>query len=224
MNNKYGMSVSDLGGGQYPRDVPVEGASGGTVGVAPRDSDFAPRRGGDNRAMGLPAQEARTRAQPQPPISNQSGSGLLLPGRRFGSFTPSNRAAGAGIGTVGALPAYEEPQLGGDRLERAAGLASAAGTDRRNNGSRSVAPAASSPAANALGRRDHQGRIGGQTRFVGGLAGPKPTVAGRRVEDAAASRGSSWGFGPRTVTREDLTRLDDEIANLSKTVEQVRIT
>lgn len=38
----------------------------------------------------------------------------------------------------------------------------------------------------------------------------------------AGRSGVSWGLGPRAVTKEDLSRLDEEIANLSKTVEQVR--
>lgn len=49
--------------------------------------------------------------------------------------------------------------------------------------------------------------------------------SGRREEGGRVGRGSggasSWGLGPRAVTREDLARLDDEIASLSKTVEQV---
>lgn len=35
--------------------------------------------------------------------------------------------------------------------------------------------------------------------------------------------GKSWDLGPRAVTEEDLAKLDDEIAQLSSTVEQVRI-
>lgn len=191
INSKHGMSSSDLGRGKHP----IEGTSGS----ASRDSDFASRRGGDYRATGLPAQEAPTRVQRQPLIPNQSGGGLLVLERRFGSFSAPKRAAGVGT--------YEEPHLG----ER---VASTAGTDRRNNDSRSIAPPA---AANELGRRD-------QASFGGGFIGPRPTVTGIKGENAAASRGSSWGVGHRTVTREDLTRLDEEIANLSKTVEQVRMT
>lgn len=149
--------------------------------------------------MGLPPKEETTRVQPQSSISNQSGVGLLVTERRFGSFSTTKRAAGVGT--------FEEPPIGGDRLER---VASTAGMDRRNEDSRSIAPTAALPPA--------------ATNLHGGLVEPRQTMTGRRGEKAAASRGSSWGVGPRTVTREDLVRLDEEIANLSKTVEQVRMS
>ena len=73
--------------------------------------------------------------------------------------------------------------------------------------------------------RSDRNRQGLSSKFGGSVAPLRLSAAysgGKRgAADAGGSRASLWGLGPRAVTREDLTRLDEEIANLGKTVEQV---
>lgn len=92
--------------------------------------------------------------------------------------------------------------------------------------------------------RDERGGRGGRLRVTGGGGGDDGdggslrysvnkgvrvgNLGGAKVGWRGAGRGRSdsggsgtWGLGPRAVTEEDLARLDDEIAHLSSTVEQV---
>lgn len=73
------------------------------------------------------------------------------------------------------------------------------------------------------GRTFSIGRDAVAGRDAGGGGGSRRGSATDVARGAGAGSVSSWAqLGPRAVTREDLARLDNEIANLSKTVEQAR--
>eukprot|EP00752_Nemacystus_decipiens_P017818 g15975.t1 len=77
-------------------------------------------------------------------------------------------------------------------------------------------PAAAPEARRSGGISFEAKKVGVSGNINGGGGG-----SGGGVRGASSRAPSSWAqLGPRAVTREDLTRLDDEIANLSKTVEQ----
>ncbi|CAM9655706.1 unnamed protein product [Scytosiphon promiscuus] len=94
--------------------------------------------------------------------------------------------------------------------------------------SRPPPPQAPQPPVPLASRGALSGEIWPSAREGTTSRAPPPRVsdaAGRRWESKVPGgtglRVSSLGqLGPRAVTREDLTRLDDEIANLSKTVEE----
>lgn len=109
--------------------------------------------------------------------------------------------------------------LRGDYRERAGRADERVGVSalKRNSGTEPVVSttAGVAPGGGALLSNPGRGpRFGGFGRTFGVSGRDAGTVAGSRAS-------SSWGLGPRAVTREDLTRLDEEIANLSKTVDQV---
>ncbi|CBJ30086.1 hypothetical protein Esi_0173_0036 [Ectocarpus siliculosus] len=103
----------------------------------------------------------------------------------------------------------------------AAPTAAAAFSGRR----RDTAWLSSRPPITAIGRTPAERGIGAGAARVGGPP-PRPKATNSEVGGGKNGGGGSVRFGggsslgPRAVTREDLTRLDNEIANLSKTVEQ----
>ncbi|CAM9419477.1 unnamed protein product [Ectocarpus sp. 4 AP-2014] len=152
-----------------------------------------------------------------------------------------SRAAGAELPGVGyrwrdTAPGYGSSSLlgdggrGGGRISAAAAAAAAAtaaptAAAAFSGRRRDTAWLSSRPPATAMGRTPAERRIGAGAARVGGPP-PRPKTTnsevggGKNGGRGSVRFGGGSSLGPRAVTREDLTRLDNEIANLSKTVEQ----
>ncbi|CAB1119881.1 unnamed protein product [Ectocarpus sp. CCAP 1310/34] len=131
----------------------------------------------------------------------------------FGSSSLLDRGGGGG---------------GGGRRSAAAAAAAAAPTAAASCSGRrrDTAWLSSRPPATAIGRTPaERGIVVGAARVGGPPPRPKATNSdvggGKNGGGGSVSFGGGSSLGPRAVTREDLTRLDNEIANLSKTVEQL---
>lgn len=120
--------------------------------------------------------------------------------------------------------------VGGGGRKAAATAAAAAPTAAAFAGRRrdTVWLSSRSPAT-AIGRTPAERGISAGAARVGGPPPPPKATnsgagggkSGRGGGGGSARFGGGYSLGPRAVTREDLTRLDNEIANLSKTVEEV---
>ncbi|CAN0232211.1 unnamed protein product, partial [Ectocarpus sp. 8 AP-2014] len=114
---------------------------------------------------------------------------------------------------------------GGRRSAAAAAAAAPTAAAAFSGRRRDTAWLSSRPPTTAIGRTPAERGIGAGAARVGGPP-PRPKATNSEVGGGKNGGGGSVRFGggsslgPRAVTREDLTRLDNEIANLSKTVEQ----
>lgn len=150
------------------------------------------------------------------------GNGFTPIPTRFGNYR--RRESGPDAGGNG------EPLLCGidssRRSARAGALAATAATGLYSGGAGSRLPTRATKSDSLPTSAPESGRLGGLSvagRKAGGGGGGGGSGNGGGGTSSRTAL-SPWAqLGPRAVTREDLTRLDEEIANLSKTVEQVRL-
>ncbi|CAM9531669.1 unnamed protein product [Ectocarpus sp. 12 AP-2014] len=204
-----------------------------------------PRSARNAESAGVGGRELLTQSEIQRIVDDAVMNGTVRRGTGDGgggddvAGVGDSRAAGAELSGVGyrwrdTAPGYGTSSLlgdgggggGGGRKSAAAAAAAAPTAAAAFSGRRrDTAWLSSRPPATAIGRTPAERGIGAGAARVGGPP-PRPKATSSEVGGGKNGGGGSVRFGggsslgPRAVTREDLTRLDNEIANLSKTVEQ----
>ena len=200
-------------GAEHPRSPSLRGTppSAG-LSFATRGRGGGGVSGGGDIASGSGVYDARSQIQRIVDDAVRNGT------RGRGDGGPTERSGFTPASTANDDPLFRG--IGSSRRPRKSETASTAATGVYSGGAGSRLPTRGYEGGRVPTSAPESGRSGGlSARTKAGGNG-----SGGGGGEASSRAASSWAqLGPRAVTREDLTRLDDEIANLSKTVEQVRL-